>query len=699
MSDNEKRESGDRQSGAPRRVRRLLWIVVGLLAVGSLAIALILPRLLDPESYRGQIEQALRDATGWEVELGALSFSLLEGMALTVQPASIQAPGDSSSITIETIAVKAQLMPLLGGELRVDSIELISPEIVLVRENAADGWVVPIAPAPEPGPDAPGQAGTPIGTPAGDSPDSAAEERFSVAVERITVRRGRLHVIDRVADPRLSLELIDVDVESWPATGRLTGSGRLTDDRGALNWHGDFTDGLVVEVNSLATEFLHPWVGEDLLHPGGRVDGEVKIGFPLRFDGSFTANDLALLSAEKPFDEAGGEFALGVDGERWSLERLDVQAGGARVTGSGELLPRLQLRLELPRAPLEAVMEASRSVVPIPLELASPGFVEARIRVDRPVDGTLTYAAEGALAAAGFKPGDLLPAVRDVEATFELDRAGRLEVLVEKGNVGGGPLTGVASIDPIHPPGTLRFEGGIRDAVLGSLLSGMIEQGERVSGPTGLSADVGLDLGGPTLDARALTGRIDLDAREISIPGWDLEGAIRSKIDEKLASLGGAAGLLEGELAKRLGNDSAGSGAANAAAGEVVEQLLDSVQASIDFDRWPWGLENLSLAAGGLTSTGGGSFDPVAGLVDLSVTSLLSRQRTARLVEEHSTLRALVDEQGRLSLPLHIEGPLLSPSVGVEFGDALARQLDTDNPEEAVKGLLKGLLEKKLGGD
>ena len=87
------------------------------------------------------------------------------------------------------------------------------------------------------------------------------------------------------------------------------------------------------------------------------------------------------------------------------------------------------------------------------------------------------------------------------------------------------------------------------------------------------------------------------------------------------------------------------------------------------------------------------------GLVDLSVTSLLSRQRTARLVEEYSTLRALVDEQGRLSLPLHIEGPLLGPSVGVEFGDALARQLDTDNPEEAVKGLLKGLLEKKLGGD
>ena len=37
----------------------------------------------------------------------------------------------------------------------------------------------------------------------------------------------------------------------------------------------------------------------------------------------------------------------------------------------------------------------------------------------------------------------------------------------------------------------------------------------------------------------------------------------------------------------------------------------------------------------------------------------------------------MVDEQGRLSLPLHIEGPLLAPSVGVEFGDALARQLET----------------------
>ena len=33
--------------------------------------------------------------------------------------------------------------------------------------------------------------------------------------------------------------------------------------------------------------------------------------------------------------------------------------------------------------------------------------------------------------------------------------------------VGGGPLRGTATIDPLIPPGQLSFDGGLRDAVLG----------------------------------------------------------------------------------------------------------------------------------------------------------------------------------------------------------------------------------------
>ena len=54
-----------------------------------------------------------------------------------------------------------------------------------------------------------------------------------------------------------------------------------------------------------------------------------------------------------------------------------------------------------------------------------------------------------------------------------------------------------------------------------------------------------------------------------------------------------------------------------------------------------------------------------------------------------------VDSQGRLAVPLEIDGPLLAPSIGVDLGQALSLKLDTDSAEDAVKGLLKGLLDRK----
>ena len=79
----------------PRR-RRLLWYVLGGLVVVMLVAALALPALLDVERYRGHIESALSSATGWQAELGAIEFSPWRGMVLTVKPASLRAPGDSS---------------------------------------------------------------------------------------------------------------------------------------------------------------------------------------------------------------------------------------------------------------------------------------------------------------------------------------------------------------------------------------------------------------------------------------------------------------------------------------------------------------------------------------------------------------------------------------------------------------------------
>ena len=162
--------------------------------------------------------------------------------------------------------------------------------------------------------------------------------------------------------------------------------------------------------------------------------------------------------------------------------------------------------------------------------------------------------------------------------------------------------------------------------------------------------------------------------RDVRLPGWDLEDAIREKINEKLGRLTGAA------IDRPTGSAEA-------------RALLDRMEASIDFDVFPWNLENIALAADGVQANGAGTFDPVEGLVDVRFTSQLSKARTASLVSKHSELEILVDRQGRIVLPMRIKGSMMSPSIQVELGDVLSESVKTKVKDKARK-LLKGLLDR-----
>jgi hypothetical protein len=121
-------------------------------------------------------------------------------------------------------------------------------------------------------------------------------------------------------------------------------------------------------------------------------------------------------------------------------------------------------------------------------------------------------------------------------------------------------------------------------------------------------------------------------------------------------------------------------------------KLLDRMSLDVDFDSWPWQLHNLQMLSGDVSASGQGSFDPATGAVRLQFTARLSAQRTAQLVKKNSELRYLTDDQGRLSVPLGVGGSLMSPSFSVEVEELMLQQLGGDDPEDALKGLLKGLL-------
>ena len=594
--------------------RRKLWIVLGVLAVLAVAAVLLLPTFLNLERYRHHIEGALQSATGWEAELGALDYSIFGGMVLTVQPGKLSAPGGGSRVEIDTIAIKADLLPLLRGRLNVTRIDLIGLDIELVRESAEAGWTLPGAAASGDAP--PAGDGT-----AGEAPEAGEDDAssgISVSIEELRVRDGRVAIEDRSADPPLSLKLHKLNLIASPAAGSMRGGGEL------------------------------------------------------------------LLDGEGPVDALSMEFEVVAADGTWRLERFEMQAGKARVEGQGVLLPDLALALALQESPLESVLAVSESVFPLPLDLQPPGSVTARISVDAAEGGELTYEATGTLSAAGFKPADVLPLVRNLKAEFDLGRGGTLEVRVLEGTAGGGAVRGTARLDSIDPPGTLTFNGVLQDSALGVLLDGFVEQSaERIQGPTALTAGVGLDLGREVLDARALSGGLDLESVQVNLPGWDLESSILERIHDELGALSAIAALVDPKLAIDGKREA------------PLQELLDRLALRIDFDRWPWGIEELAVAAGSVSASGNGSFDPIEGRVDIRLTSRLAAEKTAELVRKNKQLRYLVDDKGRLSLQLRVHGPLIAPSIDVDLDleDVLRDQLGKKT-EDALKGLLKGLLDR-----
>lgn len=112
--------------------------LVLLLSAGLLA----LPMLLDVNTYRGQIISQLEQKLGRKVSLGKLGLRVLPSVKVTVDQVVI---GDDPAIVngdfVRAQSVKLQmgLLSLLRGNPEVSGIELVQPEVTLIK-SSADKW-------------------------------------------------------------------------------------------------------------------------------------------------------------------------------------------------------------------------------------------------------------------------------------------------------------------------------------------------------------------------------------------------------------------------------------------------------------------------------------------------------------------------------------------------------------------------------
>ncbi|KAA6464874.1 AsmA family protein [Acidobacteria bacterium AB60] len=117
---------------------KVLVAVVGVILV----VLILVPFLVNGETFRPTLENRLTAALGRKVTLGHLSFSLFSGslVASDIAIADDPAFGDSPFIQAKELKVGVELQPLIfNKELRITSLLIDTPSIRLVQ-NQAGKW-------------------------------------------------------------------------------------------------------------------------------------------------------------------------------------------------------------------------------------------------------------------------------------------------------------------------------------------------------------------------------------------------------------------------------------------------------------------------------------------------------------------------------------------------------------------------------
>jgi len=124
-------------------VRLFKWVSLGLGALVALVVlgVLVIVWLVDPNSFKSNIEARVRDATGRDFTLaGDIELGFFPWLALRTGEGSFgNAPGfgPEPMVSWKSAQIGAKIIPLLGGELIADRVVLDGADVRLVRR--ADG--------------------------------------------------------------------------------------------------------------------------------------------------------------------------------------------------------------------------------------------------------------------------------------------------------------------------------------------------------------------------------------------------------------------------------------------------------------------------------------------------------------------------------------------------------------------------------
>jgi len=207
-------------------------IVVGLVFV----LLLSAPFFIDVNTYKGQIEQKVEDATGRKLTIGNISASLFPWVGVELDNVHLANRKDFSGhdfLSVQKLHVKLALMPLLSKNVEITHFEIVDPKLYLERHEDGQGNWGDLA-SSQPSPSEKGTITATNGNPAanagGDNTGGVAL-MAALQAESLSLTGGELTWVDGKSKPltltELDIILNDVQLKR-PVAVKI--SGKLDDN-------------------------------------------------------------------------------------------------------------------------------------------------------------------------------------------------------------------------------------------------------------------------------------------------------------------------------------------------------------------------------------------------------------------------------------------------------------------------------------
>ncbi len=127
------------------KLLKIILSLAGLLVALIIVAAIVLPFIVDPNDFKGEITARVKENTGRTLEIeGDMKLSVFPWLGLDIGPTRFSnAEGftDPWMASVDTVQLRVKLLPLLKKQLEVDTVKLSGMQLSLARDkNGRTNW-------------------------------------------------------------------------------------------------------------------------------------------------------------------------------------------------------------------------------------------------------------------------------------------------------------------------------------------------------------------------------------------------------------------------------------------------------------------------------------------------------------------------------------------------------------------------------